>query len=1121
MSESTIARVAGRLALAAATSTLLFGAAHASPAQRIELEARRAPPSVEALRLGSPIAVDIDHQALKKIDPVLFGRVGSDTEEVLIQLREASVAEVVAAEASPQAQRSRGQSRRQQLRAEQSGFIARSQNRARRFEVTAQTQVVLNSVAAEVSTADLIRIAADPAVERISLVRHYERHLPETVPQIGASLPQALGYDGTGIRVAVLDSGVDYTHAALGGPGTPEAYAAAYGTNRLDAANTVRGDAFPTAKVVDGYDFVGELWPDLGPRSENPDPIAAPGGFGSHGTHVSDIIGGLNGVAPGVEIVGVKVCAAYASSCNGVALLLGMEFAVDPNGDGDTSDRVDIINMSLGANFGQDFDNALSQAVENASALGVLTVASAGNGSDNPFITGTPAAASSAISVAQTQVASAVGVNLMTVLEPAAGAGQYPAVYQPWSAPLTTAIEGPVTYFPPPDPRNLGCEPFAPGELDGQIVFVNRGVCAFSEKIWNISQAGGVLGIIGLVTPEVPFAGAYGGPELSPIPGFMISQAAGNVLRTGTAVVSFDPEVVGDFTARIVDTSSRGPRYRDSALKPEIGAPGGSVSAESGTGTGVSPFGGTSGAAPMVTGAAAILMQAYPKRSLAELKAVLMNTAEVDVVGDLAGNPAPISRIGAGEVRVDDALASTIAAWEVESLSGGVSFGMIDVADERVRIRKQVRIRNYSSRVLAYDLDYVFRDEAAEDTGAVEIRILPDRVTLPARKDQVVTVEMTIHGANLGGNFLNSGSSYSGANLTLNEFDGYIIFEPVEANRPKPRHGKKNWKSWRHAKQKHKGHGHKGPGMRATGTPISMPWHVLPRKAARVEASKPVIAAGGDAITLRNTGVGTAQNDAYSLLLTLPDQPRGGPGEGLPNPSVRAFGVQTYLVPDGFCSAPDGTPDYLMAFAFNLWERQAYSLWPGLAGVYLDVNGDGAPDYDVFNLALNYLGSTGDWRTVTVVTNLATGLSDAFFFTEHAHNSANQVLLVCDVQIGKQPFFANMEALVYVEDASFGSTFNTAPATFAPLGERYFSPDVPDLGAGQSGVMNVVDFGEAGTNPGELGLLLFTNGDRGAGARGGATPGTEAILLPEGVEEAEPDDGKGKGKGKGRGKGGR
>ena len=325
----------------------------------------------------------------------------------------------------------------------------------------------------------------------------------------------------------------------------------------------------------------------------------------------------------------------------------------------------------------------------------------------------------------------------------------------------------------------------------------------------------------------------------------------------------------------------------------------------------------------------------------------------------------------------------------------------------------------------------------------------------------------------------------------------------------------------RHATQKHKGHGHKGPGMRATGTPISMPWHVLPRKAARVEASKPVIAAGGDAITLRNTGVGTAQNDAYSLLLTLPDQPRGGPGEGLPNPSVRAFGVQTYLVPDGFCSAPDGTPDYLMAFAFNLWERQAYSLWPGLAGVYLDVNGDGAPDYDVFNLALNYLGSTGDWRTVTVVTNLATGLSDAFFFTEHAHNSANQVLLVCDVQIGKQPFFANMEALVYVEDASFGSTFNTAPATFAPLGERYFSPDVPDLGAGQSGVMNVVDFGEAGTNPGELGLLLFTNGDRGAGARGGATPGTEAILLPEGVEEAEPDDGKGKGKGKGRGKGGR
>jgi minor extracellular serine protease Vpr len=1068
MSITAGASLARRFALVAITSATLFTAAHANPiGQRTDLAARQAPAGLQTLRLGEPIALDIDYQALRRIDPVLLSRTGSETEEVLIWLREESVAEYLSGEPSAHARRAQGQARKQYLRAAQTGFIARSQNRAQRFEVSAQTQVVLNSVVARVSTSDLLALAQDPAVQRISLVQHYERQLFETVPQIGATLVQDRGFDGTGIKVAVLDSGIDYTHAAFGGPGTIEAFTAAYGVNRFDSANTTPGPFFPTDRVVGGFDFVGELWPDAGPRTENPDPIGAPASlsnFGSHGTNVADIIGGANGVAPGVDLYAVKVCAAYSPSCNGVALLLGMEFAADPNGDGDVSDRVDIINLSLGANFGQDFDNALAQAVENLSAIGILAVASAGNGADNPFITGTPAAASSAISVAQTQVASAIAANQMTVLEPAAAAGDYPAIFQSWSTPLTGVIEGPVTYFPPPDPRSLGCEPYAAGSLEGQIVFVDRGVCAFSQKIWNIAQAGGVVGIIGLVTPESPFNAAFGGPNLPAIPGFMISQAAGNILRSGRAVVRFDSENLTDFAARIVDSSSRGPRFRDGALKPEIGAPGASVSAVSGTGTGTGQFGGTSGSSPMVAGAAALLMQAMPTRSPPELKAVLMNTASTDVVADLAGTPAPISRIGAGEVRVDAALASTTAAWDIESLSGGLSFGEFAVADEEVLIRRFVRVRNYSSKDVLYEVDSIFRSAADEASGAIEINVLPRRMTIRAGRDRVIRVDMTVKGALLGGNFLNSGNAYNGGNLTLNEYDGFLVFTPLQQD--------------------------------PAASAITMPWHALPRKAARVQPSKTTIADGGDVITLTNTGVGTAQNGAYSLLLSLPRLPSGGPGGSFPNPSIRGFGVQTFLVPDGFCDGTtDGNPDYIMGFAFNLWERQAYSLFPGLVGVLLDTNRDGAPDYDVFNLALNFLGTAGDWRTVTVVTDLARGTSNAFFFTEHGANSANQVLLACDSQLGKQPFFANMGALVYVDDASFGNSFNAVNTTFAPLGERFLAPNVPDLGANQTGQMSVLDFGPAGTNPGELGLLLITNGTRGAGAHGGATPETEAILF--------------------------
>ena len=1057
MLEIPGARLLGRIALAVTTAAAFVTSAHASPTLRSDLGARQAPAAIQQLRLAEPISSDLDYRALQRIDAALLSTT-SDTEEVLIRLREQPVTQYLANEPSPQARRGKGHARKQYLRAEQTGFISRSKRHARQFDVSAQTQVVLNGVVARVSTADLIALAQDPEVAQITRVKHYERHLAETVPQIGAAAAQARGFDGEGVKVAVLDSGIDYTHLAFGGPGTVEAYAEAYGTSPDDVANTIPGPFFPTAKVVGGFDFVGEDWP-FGPRTEDPDPIGAPG-VGGHGTNVADIIAGANGVAPGADLFAVKTCAAYSPACNGVALLLGMEFAADPNGDGEISDRVDVVNMSLGADFGQDFDNALAQAVENLSAIGVLTVASAGNGGDNPFITGTPAAASTAISVAQTQVASQVGANKMTVIEPAAAAGDYVAVFQSWSAPLTEAIEGPVTF------AGLGCEPFDDGELDGQIVLVDRGVCAFSSKISNIAAAGGTLGIIGLVAPGEPFNGAFGGGEPT-IPGFMISQAAANAIRTG-GVVRFDPANVTTYAARIVDSSSRGPRFRDSGLKPEIGAPGASVSANAGTGDGTRTFGGTSGAAPMVAGAAAILLEAFPNRSIAEIKAVLMNTANTSVVGDLSGTPAPVSRVGAGEVRVDAALASTTAAWDLESLSGGLGFGAIEVADDEIRIRRYVRVQNYSNKNVNYKVENRFGSPEAEASGAVEVRVLPRRINIPAGKDRVVRVDMTIRGANLEGNFLNSGNSYSGANLTRNEYDGYLVFQPQKQNRE--------------------------------ATAITMPWHVLPRQAARVEPSKTTIADGGDMITLTNTGVGTAQNDAYSLLLSLPQQPGGGPGQSFPNPSIRGFGVQTFLVPDGFCAAPDGVTDYLMGFAFNLWERTAYSLFPGLVGVLLDTSGDGVPDYDVYNLALNFLGVPGDWRTVTFAVDLSTGSGDAFFFTEHAANSANQVLLVCNSQIGNQPFFANINAEAYVADVSFGSSFNSAPTTFAPLGERFFTPDLTDLAPGQSGQMSVIDFGTVGTNPGELGLLLITNGDRGEGARGGATEATEAILF----EQAPP-----------------
>ncbi len=119
---------------------------------------------------------------------------------------------------------------------------------------------------------------------------------------------------------------------------------------------------------------------------------------GGHGTHVADIVAGKSadgshkGVAPGASLLAVKVCSAVSTSCNGVALLLAMDFALDPNGDGDISDAVDVINMSLGSDYGQ-IEDDLSEASTDAVKLGVVVVTAAGNGANRPYIVSSPSIA--------------------------------------------------------------------------------------------------------------------------------------------------------------------------------------------------------------------------------------------------------------------------------------------------------------------------------------------------------------------------------------------------------------------------------------------------------------------------------------------------------------------------------------------------------------------------------------------------------------------------------------------------------------------------------------------------------------------------------------------------------
>jgi subtilisin family serine protease len=321
----------------------------------------------------------------------------------------------------------------------------------------------------------------------------YEMDLSETVPYIGAAAVQATGFDGTGVRVAVLDSGIDYTHYNLGGSGN----VADFDTND---PTIVEPGTFPTWKVIGGYDFVGEVWPNdaLAPDS---DPLDKGTGAG-HGTHVADIIAGKSmdglhkGVAPGASLYAVGVCSKVSTSCSGIALLQGMDFALDPNGDGDISDAVDVINMSLGSSYGQRQDD-LSFASANAVRMGVVVVTSAGNSADKPYIVGSPSSTPEVISVAQTQVPSAKLYRIT------AGTVTVGGSWQPWSA-APAFVSGALQYGNGSGGNLLGCSAFAPGSLTGKILLLDRGTCAISIKVSNGAAAGALAVVVANNATQAP-----------------------------------------------------------------------------------------------------------------------------------------------------------------------------------------------------------------------------------------------------------------------------------------------------------------------------------------------------------------------------------------------------------------------------------------------------------------------------------------------------------------------------------------------------------------------------------------------------------------------------------------
>ncbi|RSK29461.1 peptidase S8 [Bacillus sp. HMF5848] len=468
----------------------------------------------------------------------------------------------------------------------------------------------------------------------------YKQTIDESVPYIGSDAvrhilsPDNEHLTGYGIKVGIIDTGIDYSHPDL------------------------------HRNYAGGFDFV----------DQDNDPMESKGVHGPltmHGTHVAGIIAANGsqrhqGVAPEAEIIAYRTLGpdGYGSSEQVIAAI---EQAI--------KDKVDVLNLSLGNTInGPDWPTSL--ALDKAVDHGIIAITSSGNSGPNAWTVGSPGTSTKAI---------VVGASTPPLNIPYITAGlnsKQPIDLQPIMNAADWTLRGTqqVVF------AGLGKkEDYTDKQLRGKVALVERGEISFLEKAMHAKEAGAKAIIV-----YNNVAGELAGGFEVPIdfPAVTVTQEAGQ------QIMQYLSQGITCHFKKIEDTlalfSSRGPVTHTWAIKPDVLAPGVSINSTVPERKYMS-MQGTSMAAPHVAGAAALLKQAHPNWNPHQIKAALMNTAKLLV--DENGNVLKPHEQGAGRIQINEAIHTKALIYP-----SSLTFGMFHHKAPRTQSKLTVTIENVTNQ---------------------------------------------------------------------------------------------------------------------------------------------------------------------------------------------------------------------------------------------------------------------------------------------------------------------------------------------------------------------------------------------------------------------------------------